>query len=205
MHRFYSKKGLILNMGSFAGAAPTPMLAVYSGSKAYLHTWSDALTAEMAPKGVVVEHVNTYYVVRRVLLYMSLFSLSPPTLAPSSLLLESGKDDHDERLTKRVSSADFGYVENPPRVALRSNSKSIRARRARQARARHHHAVLDPRTDGRSHGIRAAQGGARVHPLAFEGYQEARPRKTGKACEARIETWKYDRTWALRLISIVIK
>jgi 17beta-estradiol 17-dehydrogenase / very-long-chain 3-oxoacyl-CoA reductase len=64
---FTSKKGLILNMGSFAGAAPTPMLAVYSGSKAYLRTWSDALTAELAPKGVVVEHVNTYFVVRPVL------------------------------------------------------------------------------------------------------------------------------------------
>ncbi|KAI0294105.1 3-ketoacyl-CoA reductase [Multifurca ochricompacta] len=56
------KKGLILNIGSFAGAAPTPMLAVYSGSKAFLRTWSDALAAEMAPKGVVVEHVNTYFV-----------------------------------------------------------------------------------------------------------------------------------------------
>jgi len=75
-YRLISKKGLILNMGSFAGAAPTPMLAVYSGSKAFLRTWSDALSAELAPKGVVVEHANTYYVVRSRLIY--LFSLSPP-------------------------------------------------------------------------------------------------------------------------------
>ena len=40
------------------------MLAVYSGSKAFLRTWSDALTAELTPKGVTVEHVNTYFVVR---------------------------------------------------------------------------------------------------------------------------------------------
>lgn len=77
-----SKKGLILNMGSFAGAAPTPMLAVYSGSKAFLRTWSDALSAELAPKGVVVEHANTYYVVRPYLI-PPLF-LSFPSLAPSS-------------------------------------------------------------------------------------------------------------------------
>jgi 17beta-estradiol 17-dehydrogenase / very-long-chain 3-oxoacyl-CoA reductase len=57
-------------MGSFAGAAPTPMLAVYSGSKAFLRTWSDALAAELAPKGVLVEHVNTYYVVRAPLLLL---------------------------------------------------------------------------------------------------------------------------------------
>jgi 17beta-estradiol 17-dehydrogenase / very-long-chain 3-oxoacyl-CoA reductase len=59
-----SKKGLVLNMGSFAGAAPTPMLAVYSASKSFLRTWSEGLAAELSPKGVVVEHVNTYYVVR---------------------------------------------------------------------------------------------------------------------------------------------
>lgn len=56
------KKGLILNVGSFAGASPTPMLAVYSGSKAFLRTWSDSLTAELTPKGITVEHVNTYFV-----------------------------------------------------------------------------------------------------------------------------------------------
>jgi NAD(P)-dependent dehydrogenase (short-subunit alcohol dehydrogenase family) len=67
-----SKKGLILNVGSFAGASPTPMLAVYSGSKAFLRTWSDSLTAELTPKGITVEHVNTYFVVR--LLYFVGFS-----------------------------------------------------------------------------------------------------------------------------------
>ena len=51
-------------MGSFAGAAPTPMLAVYSASKAFLRTWSESLAAELGPKGVIVEHANTYFVVR---------------------------------------------------------------------------------------------------------------------------------------------
>ncbi|KAI0272050.1 3-ketoacyl-CoA reductase [Russula aff. rugulosa BPL654] len=56
------KKGLILNMGSFAGAAPTPMLAVYSASKSFIRTWTEGLAAELTPKGVIIEHVNTYYV-----------------------------------------------------------------------------------------------------------------------------------------------
>ena len=51
-------------MGSFAGAAPTPMLAIYSASKSFVRTWSEGLAAELASKGVIVEHVNTYYVVR---------------------------------------------------------------------------------------------------------------------------------------------
>ncbi len=62
-------------MGSFAGAAPTPMLAVYSASKSFLRTWSEGLAAELTPKGVIVEHVNTYYVVR----------------LPSSLVSKAGK------------------------------------------------------------------------------------------------------------------
>lgn len=58
-----SHRGLILNLGSFAGSAPSPMLATYSASKAFLRTFSSALSAELAPKGVVVEHANTYFVV----------------------------------------------------------------------------------------------------------------------------------------------
>ncbi|CAE7230333.1 unnamed protein product [Rhizoctonia solani] len=57
------RRGLVLNLGSFAGAVPSPMLATYSGSKAFLSTWSRALAAELAPRGVDVQLVNTYFVV----------------------------------------------------------------------------------------------------------------------------------------------
>jgi len=57
------RRGLILNLGSFAGAAPSPMLATYSASKSFLRTFSDALAAELGPKGITVEHANTYFVV----------------------------------------------------------------------------------------------------------------------------------------------
>ncbi|KAI9481589.1 MAG: hypothetical protein EXX96DRAFT_567323 [Benjaminiella poitrasii] len=56
-------KGLIFNMGSFAGLVPTPYLSVYSAGKAFLSTWSQALGTEVAKDGIVVEHVNTYFVV----------------------------------------------------------------------------------------------------------------------------------------------
>ncbi|KAG8759957.1 hypothetical protein FRC14_004510 [Serendipita sp. 396] len=59
------KNGLILNMGSFAGAAPSPMLATYSGSKAFLAYWSRALAEEYKNKGIVVQLVNTYFVVSK--------------------------------------------------------------------------------------------------------------------------------------------
>ncbi|KAF3924625.1 hypothetical protein AA313_de0202719 [Arthrobotrys entomopaga] len=56
------KRGLILTMGSFAGLTPTPLLAAYSGSKAFLSTWSAALAAELMPYGVHVDLITCYLV-----------------------------------------------------------------------------------------------------------------------------------------------
>lgn len=56
------KKGLILTMGSFGGLAPTPLLATYSGSKAFLQQWSNALAGELSTKGIDVYFVHSYLV-----------------------------------------------------------------------------------------------------------------------------------------------
>lgn len=62
--RHYSKRGLILFGGSFAGLSTiSPMLATYAASKQFLASFSAALGAEVASKGIVVECVNTYFVV----------------------------------------------------------------------------------------------------------------------------------------------
>ena len=56
------KRGLILTMGSFGGLLPTPLLATYSGSKAFLQQWSSALGAELKPYRITVELVQSYLV-----------------------------------------------------------------------------------------------------------------------------------------------
>lgn len=58
------KRGLILTVGSFAALIPSPLLAVYSGSKAFVSTWSQALGSELKGTGVEVQVLNTYFVVR---------------------------------------------------------------------------------------------------------------------------------------------
>lgn len=55
-------RGLILTMSSFGGLLPTPYLATYSGSKAFLQAWSAALAGELKPKGIDVEVVFLYLV-----------------------------------------------------------------------------------------------------------------------------------------------
>ncbi|KAG6920030.1 hypothetical protein DXG01_010098 [Tephrocybe rancida] len=59
------KRGLILNIGSFAGGIPSPMLATYSGTKAFLATFTSALAEEVRAYNITVEHVNTYFVVSK--------------------------------------------------------------------------------------------------------------------------------------------
>ncbi len=56
------RRGLILTMGSFAGVMPTPYLATYSGSKAFLQHWSSSLASELKPQGVDVHLVVSYLV-----------------------------------------------------------------------------------------------------------------------------------------------
>ncbi|KAF0438656.1 NADP-binding protein [Gigaspora margarita] len=58
-----NNRGLIINVGSVTGLAATPLLSVYSGSKAFMSQWSQAIGAELKSKGIIVENVNTYYVV----------------------------------------------------------------------------------------------------------------------------------------------
>lgn len=55
-------RGLILTMGSFGGLLPTPYLATYSGSKAFLQAWSAALAGELKSQGIDVELVISYLV-----------------------------------------------------------------------------------------------------------------------------------------------
>ncbi|CCD24192.1 ketoreductase NDAI_0C05330 [Naumovozyma dairenensis CBS 421] len=56
------QRGLILTMGSFGGLIPTPLLATYSGSKAFLQQWSTSLAGELKGDNVDVELVLSYLV-----------------------------------------------------------------------------------------------------------------------------------------------
>ncbi|KAI8914118.1 hypothetical protein BC831DRAFT_489115 [Entophlyctis helioformis] len=56
------KAGSIINIGSMAGRAPSAYLAPYSGSKAFIRSWSQGVGMEVYEHGVHVEHVNTYFV-----------------------------------------------------------------------------------------------------------------------------------------------
>ncbi|KAJ2724447.1 hypothetical protein GGI07_001959 [Coemansia sp. Benny D115] len=59
------RSGLILNSGSFAALLPSPFLSVYSGTKGFVKFFSQSLASEVAKEGIVVEHLQTYFVCSR--------------------------------------------------------------------------------------------------------------------------------------------
>jgi 17beta-estradiol 17-dehydrogenase / very-long-chain 3-oxoacyl-CoA reductase len=56
------KRGLVLTMGSFAGLVPTPLLATYSGSKAFLNGWSSAMARELVDQNIDVQLILSHLV-----------------------------------------------------------------------------------------------------------------------------------------------
>ncbi|NWX47629.1 DHB12 reductase, partial [Steatornis caripensis] len=55
-------RGVILNIASAAGMYPTPLLTLYSATKAFVDYFSRGLHAEYKSKGIIVQSVLPYYV-----------------------------------------------------------------------------------------------------------------------------------------------
>ncbi|NWY16251.1 DHB12 reductase, partial [Aphelocoma coerulescens] len=55
-------KGIILNISSATGIFPSPLLTLYSATKAFVDFFSQCLHAEYKSKGIIVQSVLPYYV-----------------------------------------------------------------------------------------------------------------------------------------------
>ncbi|XP_028942317.1 very-long-chain 3-oxoacyl-CoA reductase [Antrostomus carolinensis] len=62
MLKISRSKGVILNISSAAGMYPTPLLTLYSATKAFVDYFSRGLHAEYKSKGIIVQSVLPYYV-----------------------------------------------------------------------------------------------------------------------------------------------
>lgn len=72
-------------MGSFAGSFASPMLATYSGSKAFLAFWSQSLAEEYKKQGITVQLINTYFVVSDHIQHPSIRILPPCALCTDAI------------------------------------------------------------------------------------------------------------------------
>ncbi|KAH7921278.1 NAD(P)-binding protein [Leucogyrophana mollusca] len=111
------KRGLILNLGSFAGMIPSPMLAAYSGTKMFVAAFTSALAEEVRSHGIVVQHLNTYFVVSKMsnIRRTSMFVPSPAAyvraaLSKISLSCGAALTGRPDTLTPYWSHALLDYV-----------------------------------------------------------------------------------------------
>ncbi|NWR57287.1 DHB12 reductase, partial [Bucorvus abyssinicus] len=58
----FGSKGVILNIASATGMYPTPLLTLYSATKAFVDFFSRGLHAEYKSRGIIVQSVLPYYV-----------------------------------------------------------------------------------------------------------------------------------------------
>jgi len=81
------RRGAIVNLSSFSGIVPTPLLAVYSGTKAYIDFFSQALQGEYVNQGIIVQSVTPAMVVSNMskIRKPSLKVASPGAIARRSL------------------------------------------------------------------------------------------------------------------------
>jgi len=56
------KRGLILNVSSGSSLVPAPLLSLYSATKAFINTFSEALAYEYRYNGIYVEAVTPFHV-----------------------------------------------------------------------------------------------------------------------------------------------
>ncbi|KAK4028992.1 hypothetical protein OUZ56_022009 [Daphnia magna] len=63
------KKGLILNVSSASAVLPTPLMTMYSSTKAYVYKFSEDLALEYAPLGIKIQCVLPGFVVSKMSRY----------------------------------------------------------------------------------------------------------------------------------------
>ncbi|XP_076471659.1 very-long-chain 3-oxoacyl-CoA reductase-B-like [Babylonia areolata] len=81
------KRGVIINIASAAGHTPTPLLALYSGTKSFVDFFSRALQQEYGPKGITVQVVLPYFVATKLskIRKGSVFAPYPDSFVSSAL------------------------------------------------------------------------------------------------------------------------
>lgn len=80
------KKGIIVNNASASGRIPTPLLAVYSASKAYVDFFARSLDLEYRSSGILVQSICPFFVSTKLSAMRSSFTTPKPNEYVSSAL-----------------------------------------------------------------------------------------------------------------------
>jgi len=81
------KRGVIVNISSASALIPTPFLTLYSATKAFVDTFSQALNTEYKSKGIIVQCVMPFFVATKLskIRRTSFFTPGPATYVKQAL------------------------------------------------------------------------------------------------------------------------
>lgn len=85
--------GIIINMSSVSGETPSPLVAVYSATKAYVDFFTRALNMEYASRGLVFLSVRPYFVSTRMVSIKSNLIVPTPEYFVRNVLKNVGVCD----------------------------------------------------------------------------------------------------------------
>ncbi|NXJ03310.1 DHB12 reductase, partial [Odontophorus gujanensis] len=124
-------KGVILNISSAAGMYPTPLLTLYSATKAFVDYFSRGLHAEYKSKGIIVQSVLPYYVATKLSkIRKPTFSKpSPETYVRAAIDTVGLQSQTNGCLPHAVMAWIFSILPTPTAISLLMKAnKQIRAR-----------------------------------------------------------------------------
>ncbi|NXU84323.1 DHB12 reductase, partial [Xiphorhynchus elegans] len=124
-------KGIILNIASASGMYPTPLLTLYSATKAFVDFFSRGLHAEYKSKGIIVQSVLPYYVATKMskIRKATLDKPSPETYVRSALSTVGLQSQTNGYLPHALMGWVFSFL--PTSTAsnlIMKTNKQIRAR-----------------------------------------------------------------------------
>ncbi|XP_030377977.1 very-long-chain 3-oxoacyl-CoA reductase [Scaptodrosophila lebanonensis] len=81
------RKGVVINLSSTAGVIPSPLLSVYSATKAFVNKFSDDLQTEYKDHGLIIQSVQPGFVATNMskIRKPNIFAPSPETYVKSAL------------------------------------------------------------------------------------------------------------------------
>lgn len=133
------KSGAIINLSSFSAKVPTPLLATYSGTKAFAMKFSESLAEEVRPFGIDVMSVSPNLVVSRMsagvsdrkpktsFLVVSAESMAKATL--NKLGSTSSTDGHPHHgIVAAIATRLPAFIFNPQMLKMQkaTNKKALR-------------------------------------------------------------------------------
>lgn len=119
-------QGYIINIGSSAGSGPAPLLALYSGTKAYVEMFTRSLQYEYSKKGILFQYVKPLFVCSKLSKFKkpSTFIPTPNTFVKNALNLVGVESDTTGYWAHEIQAFVMRFVPISMQMSFMENARN---------------------------------------------------------------------------------